>query len=265
MLASRALLAKNVAAVLTSQPSCSFFQSSDVGNWGNANVAVVFSGSGCWDGTDTNEAAYVMYHLSRNGAKFQMFAPNMQQMQVIDHSRNQPSSGENRNVMIESARLARGKIQDLSRLEAGNFDAIIFPGGYGITKNLSTFNNDGKDCRVNSDVERILKDFHRKNKPIGLSCTSPILACRAIPGIEVTMGQEREESGRWGRWPYYSMTNAVKTMGAKHVMKEPFEAHVDEKNKVISTPAFMWETESHYHYIFDGIGQMVKHVLRMTK
>ncbi|XP_005995297.1 ES1 protein, mitochondrial [Latimeria chalumnae] len=264
MLASRALLFKNAAASLKRQPACLFHQSSDWGNWGNTNVAVVFSGSGWWDGTDTHEAAYTLFHLSRNGAKFQMYAPNQQQMHVIDHTRNQPMSGENRNVMIESSRLARGKIQDLSRLDVNQFDAVIFPGGFGITKNLSTYNSDGKDCKVNNDIEKILKEFHHARKPIGLSCTSPILACRVLPGIEVTMGHERDESNRWGRWPYYNMTQAVKNMGAKHIVKEPYEAHVDEKNRVITTPTFMWETDYHYHYIFDGIGNMVKHVLRMS-
>ncbi|RXM92481.1 ES1 protein, mitochondrial [Acipenser ruthenus] len=136
MLASRALLVKQVAAVLTKQPVCLAHQSGDWGNWGNTNIAVVFSGCGWWDGTDIHEAAYTMYHLSRNGARFQLFAPNQQQMHVVDHMKGQPASGENRNVMIESARLARGKMQDLSKLDVSSFDAVIFPGGYGVTKNL---------------------------------------------------------------------------------------------------------------------------------
>lgn len=51
-----------------------------------------------------------------------------------------------------------------------------------------------------------------------------------------------------------------------HSVLNPFfyEAYVDEKNKVVSTPSFMWETDFHYHYIFDGIGNMVKHVMRMS-
>ncbi|MGH0183839.1 UNVERIFIED_CONTAM: hypothetical protein FKN15_013092 [Acipenser sinensis] len=238
MLASRALLVKQVAAVLTKQPVCLAHQSGDWGNWGNTNIAVVFSGCGWWDGTDIHEAAYTMYHLSRNGARFQLFAPNQQQMHVVDHMKGQPASGENR----------------------------------------STFNSDGKDCKINHDVERIMKEFHRSRKPIGLSCMAPILACRVLPSLEVTMGQERDESSRWGRWPYTSMVQAVKSMGARHSIREPYisftqpglpthvthEVQVDEKNKVISTPTFMWETDYHYHYIFDGIGSMVKHVMRMT-
>ncbi|KAI7798377.1 ES1 protein [Triplophysa rosa] len=277
-MASRALLAKQTAAVLLRRPACLMHHGGDWGNWGNTNVAVVFSGCGWWDGTDVHEATYTMYHLSRNGARFQIFAPNQQQMHVMDHVRMQPASSDNRNMMIESARFSHGQgmtqMKDLSKLDVNSFDAVIFPGGHGIVKNLSTFNKDGKDCKLNNDVERILKEFHRARKPIGLASMAPLLACRVLPNLEITMGYERDESSRWGRWPNTNMVQAVKSMGAqcKQMMSRQeivfncssHEAHVDEKNKVISTPTFMWETDYHYHYIFDGIGNMVKHVMRMT-
>ncbi|CAL8248613.1 unnamed protein product [Merluccius merluccius] len=262
MFASKALLSKQTLNVLARQPAC-FVHHGDYGNWGNTNIAVVFSGCGWWDGTDVHEAVYTMYHLSRNGARFQMFAPNQQQMNVVDHMKKQPASGENRNMMVEAARFSHGQekmqMQDLSKLDASSFDAVIFPGGHGITKNLSTFVKEGKDCKLHSDVDRVLKEFHRSRKPIGMA---PMLACRALPGIEVTMGYERDEASRWGNWPHTNMVQAVKNMGARHTLHH--EAYVDEKNKVISTPSFMWETEYHYHYIFDGIGNMVKHVMRMS-
>ncbi|XP_061842186.1 ES1 protein, mitochondrial [Nerophis lumbriciformis] len=265
MLASRALLSKQTLAVLAQQPAAFVHQ----GSWGNTNVAVVFSGCGWWDGTDVHEGVYTMYHLSRNGARFQMFAPNQQQTEVMDHMKKQPASGDHRNTMVESARFSHNQgvmlMHDLSKLDVNTFDAVIFPGGYGVIKNLSSFVKDGKDCKLHAEVERVLKDFHRSRKPIGLSSTAPVLACRVLPSLEVTMGYEREDNtNRWGKWPHTNMVQAVKNMGARHNVREPYEAHVDEKNKVVSTPSFMWETEQHYHYIFDGIGNMVKHVMRMT-
>ncbi|XP_016375907.1 ES1 protein, mitochondrial-like [Sinocyclocheilus rhinocerous] len=245
MLASRAHLAKQAAAMLVRQPACLMHHGGDWGNWGNTNVAVVFSGCGWWDGTDIHEAAYTMYHLSRNGARFQIFAPNQQQMHVMDHMKMQPSSSDNRNMMIESARFSHGQgmmqMNDLSKLDVSSFDAVIFPGGHGVVKNLILL------CLW-----------------LSLSSMAPLLACRVLPNLEVTMGYERDESSRWGRWPNTTMVQAVKSMGARHNTREPYEAYVDEKNKVISTPTFMWETDFHYHYIFDGIGNMVKHVMRMT-
>ncbi|XP_028434618.1 ES1 protein, mitochondrial [Perca flavescens] len=267
MLASRTLLSKQTLAVLSRQPAC-FVHHGDYGNWGNTNIAVVFSGCGWWDGTDVHEGVYTMYHLSRNGARFQMFAPNQQQMHVMDHMRKQPGSGENRNMMMEAARFSHGQgmtqMQDLSKLDINSFDAVIFPGGHGVTKNLCSFVKDGKDFKLHNDVERVLKEFHRSRKPIGLASMAPMLACRVLPSIEVTMGYEKDENTRWGNWPNTNMVQAVKSMGARHNVREPYEAYVDEKNKVVSTPTFMWETEYHYHYIFDGIGNMVKHVMRMS-
>ncbi|KAJ8371181.1 hypothetical protein SKAU_G00112090 [Synaphobranchus kaupii] len=140
---------------------------------------------------------------------------------------------------------------------AGPLQAVIFPGGHGVTKHLSTFN---KDCKVHNDVERILKEFHRSQKPIGLASMAFLLACCVLPSLEVTMGCERDENSRWGCWPNTSMVQAMGCPPALHILPE---AYVDENNKVISTPS-MWETEYHYHYIFDGIGNMVKHVMRMT-
>ncbi|XP_061585911.1 ES1 protein, mitochondrial [Cololabis saira] len=267
MLATRTLLSKQTLAVPFRQPVC-FVHHGDYGNWGNTNVAVVFSGCGWWDGTDIHEGVYTMYHLSRNGARFQMFAPNQQQTQVMDHMKKQPASGENRNMMTESARFSHShlkmQMEDLSTLDVKSFDAVIFPGGHGITKNLSSFMKDGKNCKLQKDAERVLKDFHRSQKPIGVASMATVLACRALPSIAVTMGYEHDDNTRWGNWPHTNMVQAVKGMGAQHNVREPYEAYVDEKNRVVSTPSFMWETEYHYHYIFDGIGNMVNHVMRLS-
>ncbi|XP_012357337.2 glutamine amidotransferase-like class 1 domain-containing protein 3A, mitochondrial isoform X3 [Nomascus leucogenys] len=134
-----------------------------------ARVALVLSGCGVYDGTEIHEASAILVHLSRGGAEVQIFAPDVPQMHVIDHTKGQPSEGESRNVLTESARIARGKITDLANLSAANHDAAIFPGGFGAAKNLSTFAVDGKDCKVNKEVERVLKEFHQAGKPVGHS------------------------------------------------------------------------------------------------
>uniref|UniRef100_A0A8C0X095 ES1 protein, mitochondrial n=1 Tax=Castor canadensis TaxID=51338 RepID=A0A8C0X095_CASCN len=223
-----------------------------------ARVALVLSGCGVYDGTEIHEASAILVHLSRGGAEVQIFAPDVPQMHVIDHTKGQPSENESRNVLAESARIARGKITDLAQLSATNHDAAIFPGGFGAAKNLSTFAVDGKDCKVNKDVERVLREFHGAGKPIGLCCIAPVLAARVLRDIEVTVGHEQEEGGRW---PYAGTTEAIKALGAKHCVQGVTEAHV-QKNKVVTTPAFMCETS--LHHIHDGIGAMVKKVLELT-
>uniref|UniRef100_A0A2K5WTR4 Glutamine amidotransferase class 1 domain containing 3 n=1 Tax=Macaca fascicularis TaxID=9541 RepID=A0A2K5WTR4_MACFA len=196
---------------------------------------------------------WILVHLSRGGAEVQIFAPDVPQMHVIDHTKGQPSESESRNVLTESARIARGKITDLAKLSAANHDATIFPGGFGAAKNLSTFAVDGKDCKVNKEVERVLKEFHQAGKPIGLCCIAPVLAAKVLRGVEVTVGHEQEEGGKW---PYAGTAEAIKALGAKHFVKEVAEAHVDQKNKVVTTPAFMCQAA--LHHIHDGIGAMVQ-------
>ncbi|KAK7465965.1 hypothetical protein BaRGS_00037503 [Batillaria attramentaria] len=225
----------------------------------NAKVAVVLSGCGVYDGSEVHEASAILVHLSRNGAEVGMFAPDISQMHVVNHTKGEPME-PNRNVLVESARIARGEIAALSELKASNFDAVIFPGGFGAAKNLSTFAVDGTAMKVNPDVERVLKDFHGAKKPIGLCCIAPVLAAKVLPGCEVTVGSDEEE---WGKWPHAETAGAISAMDSTHVKKDVTECHTDSKNKIVTTPAFMCNTA--VHRVFDGIGHMVKGVLSLVK
>ncbi|XP_072542454.1 glutamine amidotransferase-like class 1 domain-containing protein 3, mitochondrial isoform X1 [Salminus brasiliensis] len=256
MLAVRSLLSKSCPVLVKPQLAGLIHTSA---KYSSAKVAVVLSGCGVYDGTEIHEASAILVHLSRGGAEVQMFAPDVAQMHVIDHGKGQPAEKESRNVLAESARIARGNVTDLAKLKASNHDAVIFPGGFGAAKNLSTFAVDGVDCKVNSEVQRILKDFHKAGKPIGLCCISPVLAAKVLPGVEVTVGHEEEQGGKW---PYAGTAQAITALGAKHKVKEVTEAHIDPKNKVVTSPAFMCETK--LHLIFDGIGAMVRDVLKLT-
>ncbi|KAF7215465.1 glutamine amidotransferase-like class 1 domain-containing protein 3, mitochondrial [Nothobranchius furzeri] len=220
-------------------------------------VAVVLAGCGVYDGSEIHEASAVLVHLSRGGASVQMFAPNIEQMHVVNHLKGEPSQ-ESRNVLVESARLARGNIKDLTELSAENHDAVIFPGGFGAAKNLCTWAVQGKDCTVNDQVRAALQAFHSKGKPIGLCCISPVLAAKVFPGCEVTVGIEKDS-----KYPDTADTAAaISQLGCKHVSKSVAESHVDEKNKLVTTCAFMCDAP--IHEIFDGIGSMVQGVLKLA-
>lgn len=220
-------------------------------------VAVVLAGCGVFDGSEIHEASAVLVHLSRGGATVKMFAPNIDQMHVVDHMKGAPTE-EKRNVLVESARLARGDIQDLSQLNVKDLDAIIFPGGFGAAKNLCTWAVQGKECSVNDQVVATLKAFHSENKPIGLCCISPVLAAKVFPGCEVTVGNDKDEKS-----PDVSGTaEAITQLGCRHVGKNVNETHVDQKNKLVTTGAFMCNAP--LHEIFDGIGEMVKDVLKLA-
>jgi len=223
------------------------------------NVAVVLAGSGVYDGTEVHEASAVMVNLSRGNAAYKIYAPDINQMHVINHTNGQEMK-ETRNVLVESARIARGKIESLDKLNVNEHDAVIFPGGFGAAKNLCDFAVKQADCEVNNQVSKVLKDFHGASKPIGLCCIAPVLAAKTFAGCEVTVGMDTEQDGKY---PYAGTAGAITAMGSKHINKTINEVHIDEKNKLVTTPAFMVETN--LYEIHDGVANMVKEVLKMIK
>ncbi|ESN98109.1 hypothetical protein HELRODRAFT_114003 [Helobdella robusta] len=224
----------------------------------NAKVAVVLSGCGCNDGSEIHEASACLVHLSRGKADVAVFAPDIDQYHVIDHVKGMPMEGEKRNVLKESARIARGQIQPITSLRSSIFDAVIFPGGFGAAKNLSSFAFDGPKFTVDKEVERVLKDFHSSKKPIGLCCIAPILAAKVLKGCEVTLGFDKQDD----QWPHSGACAVVRDLGSKHVDCSVVEAYVDRKNLLVTTPAFMGT--AYLHEVFDGIGKMIQKVLQLA-
>ncbi|CAL8089350.1 unnamed protein product [Calicophoron daubneyi] len=222
------------------------------------NVALILHGCGVYDGSEISESVSMLIHLSKRGVNCSMFAPNEVQLQVINHLSGEEMD-ETRNVLIESARIARGKIAPLKQLDVSKFDALLIPGGFGAAKNLSDFADQKSSCTVHSDIQSILVKFHADQKPIGLCCIAPILAARCLPGVELTFGGDTENDGMW---PFSDTCQEAEKMGAKHVNKAPDEVHIDWKSKVVTTPAFMCATST-FGNIFDGIGQLIDAVLRI--
>lgn len=120
-------------------------------------VAVVLSGCGVFDGSEIHEATSTLIALSMRGIAYQCFAPNIPQHQVINHLTGEEMN-ESRNVLVESARIARGDIKDLGDFSAEEYDAVIFPGGFGVAKNLCNLAFDGAACEVNEEIRKVIVD-----------------------------------------------------------------------------------------------------------
>jgi enhancing lycopene biosynthesis protein 2 len=210
-------------------------------------VAFVLSGCGYLDGAEIHEAVLTLLSLDRRGAAVRTYAPDRAQAHVVDH-RTGEVTGETRNVLTESARIVRGKIEPLSQLRVEDADALIFPGGYGAAKNLGTFAFDGPDMRIDPDVERVIAAFRAAGKPIGFICIAPTLAAKAIPGVRVTVGCEGDAP------------RGLRAMGGQHVETTVDRIVVDDTNNVVSTAAYMlgpW-----IGAVADGIDALVGEVLR---
>lgn len=221
-----------------------------------AKVAVVLAGCGRADGSEIHESVSCLIHLSRLGASYQCFAPDAPQAEVVNHVTNEPAPGENRNQLVEAARIARGSILPLSRLDPGAFDAVVFPGGFGAAKNLCTFAKDGENCAVIPDVERVVKGFHGQGKPVGMCCIAPVIAAKVLgkkaggPGCSVTIGDDGGTAA------------AIGQMGSSHVVKPVTEAAVDRGNKLATSPAYMYGKATPFE-VYEGIGRMIEETLKM--
>lgn len=226
----------------------------------NKKVAVVLSGCGVYDGSEIHEASACFAALSRHGATPIAYSLDKEQHHVIAHNSGQEQS-EKRNALIESARIARGSVEQLSSLKAeSSIDAIVFPGGFGAAKNFSDFAFKGTDMEVDSEVERVLKEFRDSGKPIALCCIAPLLAAKVLgsQGPKLTMGRKGEEA----EWPYGGAIDAAKSFGADMVEMDVSEVLVDEANKIVTTPAYMYNGK--FHEIQDGVSNMITELMKLA-
>ncbi|MBW6491316.1 MAG: isoprenoid biosynthesis glyoxalase ElbB [Lentimicrobium sp.] len=192
--------------------------------------AVVLSGNGVYDGAEIHEATLTLLAIKKYGADYTIFAPDISQHHVINHLTGEEMN-ETRNVLVESARIARGKISNLNTFKARDFDALIFPGGFGVAKNLCSWAFDGPDCSVNADVEKAIKDMVSLQKPVGALCISPVLIARILGNVEVTIGSDK------------STASAVEKTGAKHINASHGEVVRDPHRPVFTTPCYMLDAD----------------------
>jgi len=216
-----------------------------------AKVGVVLSGCGVYDGAEIHEAALTLFFLDREGAEIICMAPNVNQMDVINHIKGE-SLAETRNVLIESSRIARGNIKDMKDVKVGDLDALVFPGGFGAAKNLCTFAVKGIDCTANPEVERLIKEMHAAKKPIGFICIAPVIAARVLGAFhpQLTIGTDKETAG------------AIEKMGGQHIESTVDNAVVDMKNRVVTTPAYMLGPT--ISKVALGIEKLVHELLRLA-
>jgi enhancing lycopene biosynthesis protein 2 len=218
-------------------------------------AALLLSGSGVYDGSEIHEAVFCLLALAEEGFEVQAFAPDMHQLHVINHITGE-AMNETRNVLIESARIVRGDIKNISELDTSEHDALVMPGGFGAAKNLSTWALDGPNAAIPSRVKEVIVSFIRAKKPILSLCISPVVIALALKGEEpgpiLTLGTTEEKT------PYNipEINEALASIGAKTEMKKVTELLYDGPNKIITTPCYMQDTD--ITEIRNGISMAVK-------
>ncbi len=214
------------------------------------NIAVILAGCGVFDGAEIHEAVLSLLAIARQGAQYQVFAPNREQAHVINHLTGELSN-ESRNILVESARIARGKILPLDQIQIEKFDAILFPGGFGVAKNLCTLAFDGPSCTVLPEVEQVVLDAVKAGKPIGALCIAPAMMTKILAGAEVTIGNE------------LSTIQAIEKMGGSHIETTHGQVIIDEQYKLVTTPCYMLDAS--IDQIADGAENAVAALLKLCQ
>jgi enhancing lycopene biosynthesis protein 2 len=194
-----------------------------------SKVVVVLSGCGVFDGTEIHEAVITLLTLSQEGAEVQCAAPDIS-LDVVDHAAGEPTD-QQRSVLVEAARIARGAIVPLSEIQPSEHDALFFPGGFGAAKNLTSFAFDGAACSIEPEVERVVQGFHAAGKPIGAVCIAPAVLARALGSHhpQLTIGTDP------------GTAQALEAMGATHHARPVTDCLVDPANRLVTAPAYMLE------------------------
>ncbi len=217
-----------------------------------AKFAIVLAGCGVFDGSEIYEATATMYAIDSRKHEYTCFSVDKPMMHVVNHAVGQPTD-ESRNVLTESARLARGKISNLTQYNPADFDALIFPGGFGVAKNLCTYAVDGADCEIDPVVQKAILDTHAAGKVLGSLCISPALIARAFKDLDITPKLTAGNDG--------DLEAALLKMGSVHEACVVNEACVDSENRIVSSPAFLSATC--ISEVFASADAMIDAVLKM--
>lgn len=210
--------------------------------------AVILSGNGVYDGAEIHESVMSLYAIQLNGCSYTIFAPDMNQYHVLNHLTGEEMD-EKRNVLVEAARIARGEIKSLSEFNAGEYDILLLPGGFGAAKNLSNFAFEGANCTVHPTVSEAILGMFKLRKPIGALCIAPVILAKVLAGVKLTIGQDPGTS------------EALETMGAKAVTTKQQEIVIDQENKIVTSPCYM--LDSSLVDIAEGAKNTVKALLEL--
>ena len=217
--------------------------------------AVILSGCGVFDGSEIHEAVCTMLAIEQSGCTYQCFAPNTWQARTIDHFTGHAvaiaGDEDNRNVLAESARIARGNVKDIAEFKAKDYDAIVFPGGFGAALNWSDFAVKGAECDVNVEIRRALEESYKEGIVIGAMCIAPVVVAKVLgkEGIHLTVGNDKKVAA------------GLSKMGAVAEEKRATEVCVDAKHKIVTTPCYMLATS--LPEIYDATRNLVDEMLEL--
>ena len=210
--------------------------------------AVVLSGCGVYDGAEIHEATLSLLAIAKQGGSYEIFAPDINQHHVINHITGEEMD-EQRNVLVEAARIARGQIRNLKEFNPASFDGLLLPGGFGAAKNLSSWAFEGADASILPEVEEAVSGMVALKKPVGALCISPVILARVLGKVHLTIGNDE------------ATIDALESIGATHVYATHGEVVVDPDHNLVTTPCYMLDAT--IDQIADGANNLVDAMLKL--
>jgi enhancing lycopene biosynthesis protein 2 len=225
-------------------------------------IGVILSGCGVYDGSEIHEAVFTLLSIAERNAEAICYAPNTDQHHVVNHLTGEEMM-EKRNVLTESARIARGEIKDLTQFDPDFLDALVIPGGFGAAKNLTKWAFSGPEGEIEPGVKSAIAAMVLKNKPVAGLCMGPTVIAKALEGTGIkstlTVGSTEAPS------PYEiaAISEGMEKTGAKAVMKTIAELSIDTENKIVTAPCYMMEADivevrNNIKMAIDALVDMVK-------
>lgn len=213
--------------------------------------AVILSGCGRLDGSEIHETVTALLAIDGHGCTYQCFAPNVNQSNVMNNLTSQKTD-ETRNVLVESARIARGDIKPLSEFNVKEFDCLLLPGGLGAITNWCDFNTKGLDCNIEDSISNTLNTAYKEHLVIGAMCIAPVVLALVLGkhNIKLTIGNDEK------------VAQNIEKTGAIHINTDVNDACVDDKNLIVTTPAYMLAKS--IKEVFNGANSMVAQMIKLA-
>ncbi len=222
-------------------------------------IAVLLSGCGVYDGSEIHEAVLTFYNIDKEGGEWQCIAPDINQHHVVNHLTGEETK-EKRNVLTESARIARGNIKNLKNVSVADYAALVIPGGFGAAKNLSKWALSGPEGEINNEVKRIINEFVTAKKPIAAFCMGPTVVAKALEGTsyraKLTVGTTDKSS----QYDIKAINKGIQKLNGQPLPAEAEGVVIDDELLIVSTPCYMMDA-SIYEIGF-GIQKAIKKLMK---
>lgn len=215
------------------------------------NIGVLLSGCGVYDGSGIHEAVFSMLVLERLDVSYICFAPDAES--EVYHPVSKEVLPSPRNMLTESARIARGNIRSLSEFDADAFDGLVIPGSY--HRSLEP---------PSEQIAVVIRRMAQLGKPIAATSTASIWVADALQSaddmpIKITLGKKEQYAAdtRLAAWAAKAQARSI------HLAESDADDVVeDDLNNIITTPGYLGTASM--AQVFDGIEKTINKLVEMV-